>query len=118
MKSAEFIQLHLFKKGVPADLTTPTVFTWSKNNDPSKKPLVFQSPIKILFMHGSLIGLLWSAIMWIFVWRHAPELWVNYLISSVLVGLFMGFINMYRVIKARKRLGGQNWEDWFRNHYE
>ena len=46
MEKAEFIQKHLIEKGVPADLTKPTAFIWSRYKDPSKKPLVFQSPAK------------------------------------------------------------------------
>lgn len=41
MDKAKFIQQHLIEKGVPADLTRPTAFIWSKYRDLSKKPLVF-----------------------------------------------------------------------------
>ena len=62
MEKAEFIQKHLIEKGVPADLTKPTAFIWSKYKDPSKKPLVFQSPAKILITHGFFMGLLWGGV--------------------------------------------------------
>ncbi|MFH4620298.1 magnesium transporter [Vibrio furnissii] len=83
MEKAEFIQKHLIEKGVPADLTKPTAFIWSRYKDPSQKPLVFQSPAKILIAYG----------------------------------LFMGLINVFRTIKARKLLGETNWENWCQQHY-
>ncbi|MCG6230120.1 hypothetical protein [Vibrio furnissii] len=36
MEKAEFIQKHLIEKGVPADLTKPTAFIWSRYKDPSQ----------------------------------------------------------------------------------
>ncbi|MCG3767816.1 magnesium transporter [Vibrio cincinnatiensis] len=118
MKKAEFIQLHLIAKGVPTDLTKPSVFIWSKYTDSSKKPLVFQSFTKVFLMYGVFFGLLWGALMWIFTWHTEPERWNNYLIASALFGILMGLINVFRIIKARKSLGEKSWENWCKQNYE
>ncbi|MGD1503024.1 DUF6404 family protein [Vibrio harveyi] len=118
MEKAEFIQKHLIEKGVPADLTKPTVFIWSRYKDPSHKPLVFQSPAKILITHGLFMGLLWGALMWVFFWHSEPNNWVTYLVSGPLFGVCMGLINVFRTIKARKLLGETNWETWCQQHYK
>ncbi|MGR5325861.1 DUF6404 family protein [Vibrio sp. DNB22_17_1] len=101
MEKAEFIQKHLIEKGIPADLTKPTAFIWSRYKDPSQKPLVFQSPARILIAY-SLMGLLWG----------------TYLVSASLFGICMGLINVFRTIKARKLLGETNRESWCQQHYK
>ncbi|WP_028023410.1 DUF6404 family protein [Enterovibrio calviensis] len=118
MEKAEFIQKHLIEKGVPADLTKSTAFIWSRYKDPSQKPLVFQSPAKILITRGLFMGLLWGALMWVFFWHSEPNSWVTYLVSVSLFGVCMGFIDVFRTIKARKLLGETNWETWCQQHYK
>lgn len=118
MKKAEFIQLHLIEKGVPTDLTKPTMFIWSKYNDPSKKPLVFQSSMKVLLTHSLFMGPLWGALMWTVTWHTEPDYWMVYLIASALFGICMGLINMFRIIKARKSLGETSWENWCKQNYQ
>ncbi|MGF1746955.1 DUF6404 family protein [Vibrio minamisatsumaniensis] len=118
MEKAKFIQKHLIEKGVPADLTKPTTFIWSKYKDPSQKPLVFQSPIRILITNGLFMGGLWGALMWILFWHSDPDLWITYLTSSSLFGIYMGLINVFRTIKARKLLGETSWENWCKQNYQ
>ncbi|MBR9787136.1 MAG: magnesium transporter [Vibrionaceae bacterium] len=118
MEKAEFIQQHLIEKDVPADLTKPTIFVWFKYKDPSKIPLVFQSPVKVFSMHFLFMGPIWGVLMWTFSWRTEPEHWRIYLVASALFGICMGLINMFRINKARKRLGEKSWENWCRRNYE
>ncbi|EID4334149.1 TPA: DUF6404 family protein [Vibrio parahaemolyticus] len=118
MDKAKFIQQHLIEKGVPADLTRPTAFIWSKYKDASKKPLVFQSPMKVLLIHGLLMGLVWGSLMWIMIWHTEPERWKTYVISSAMFGILIGLINVFRIVKARKNLGEKSWEKWCKQNYE
>ncbi|WP_229651828.1 DUF6404 family protein, partial [Vibrio parahaemolyticus] len=118
MKKAEFIQRHLIEKGVPADLTKPNSFVWSKYKDPSEKPLVFQSPIKVLMKHGLFMGLLMAVVMLIFAWHTESKNMMIYLISSCFYGICMGSINMFRIIEAQKNLGEKSWEKWCERNYE
>ncbi|WP_394136462.1 DUF6404 family protein [Aliivibrio fischeri] len=118
MEKAKFIQKHLIEKGVPADLTRPTVFIWSKYKKPSQKPLIFQSPAKTFIAYSSSMGLLWGTLMWVFFWYSEPEHWITYLIASSLFGIFMGLINVFRTIKARKLLGETSWENWCKQNYQ
>ena len=118
MDKAKFIQQHLIEKGVPADLTRPTAFIWSKYKDASKKPLVFQSPMKVLLIHGLLMGLVWGSLMWIMIWHTEPVRWKTYVISSAMFGILMGLINVFRIVKARKNLGEKSWKKWCKQNYE
>ncbi len=118
MEKSKFIQRHLIEKGVPADLTRSTVFICSKCNDLSKKPLVFQSLIKVLLVHGLLMGLLWGSIMWILTWHTEPERWKIHLVSSAAFGISMGLINVFRIVKAQKKLGEKSWKKWCKQNYE
>ncbi|MDF5668116.1 DUF6404 family protein [Vibrio parahaemolyticus] len=118
MEKAKFIQQHLIEKGVPADLTKPTPFIWFKYKYPTQKPLVFQSPKKILLTHGLFMGPLWGALMWAFTWHSEPDNWIIYLIGSFLFGICMGLINVFRTIKARKLLGETSWENWCKQNYQ
>lgn len=117
MEKAEFIQKHLIEKGVPADLTKPTAFIWSRYKDPSQKPLVSQSPAKTLITYGLFMGLLWGALMWVFFWHSEPKNWVVHLDLASLFGICMGFINVFLTMKPRKLLGETNWENWCQQHY-
>ncbi|MGR5450412.1 DUF6404 family protein [Vibrio sp. PNB22_2_2] len=117
MEKAEFIQKHLIEKGIPADLTKPTAFIWSRYKDPSQKPLVFQSPARILIAY-SLMGLLWGVLMWVFFGHSEPNNWGTYLVSASLFGICMGLINVFRTITARKLLGETNRESWCQQHYK
>ena len=118
MEKEEFIRLHLIEKGVPVDLTKPTIFVWPKYRDLSKKPLVFQSLVKVFLMYSLLLGPLWGAFMWAFSWHKQPEHWRVYLIGFALFGILMGLITIFRINKVRKSLGENNWENWCKRNYE
>ncbi|CAM3000872.1 DUF6404 domain-containing protein [Vibrio mytili] len=117
MNKLEFIQLHLIEKGVPADLTGPNLFIWSKHKDSTSMPLVFQSLTKVILVGGVFMGLVWGAMMWIMWWHSEPERWSNYLVSSVFFGIGMGLITAFRIYRARKRLGTDDWESWCERNY-
>ncbi|MGR5322192.1 DUF6404 family protein [Vibrio sp. DNB22_19_1] len=118
MDKAEFIQIHLIEKGVPADLTKPKPFIWSKYKDSNDAPLVFQSPIKVVLIYCLLAGPLWGGLMWLTIWHNEPERWPIYLIASAFFGVSGGLVDVYRAYKARKRLGETNWKNWCKRNYE
>lgn len=117
MDKAKFIQQHLIEKGVPADLTRPNTFIWSKYTNVSQTPLVFQSLQKVFLIYGLSMAVIWGSLMWMFTWHSEPEHWKTYLISSAIFGFFMGLVNVFRIVKARKKLGEKSWENWCKKNY-
>lgn len=118
MNKADFIRVHLIEKGVPADLIRPKPFLWSRYKNWNDVPLVFQSPIKIVFVYSFFSGAFWGGFMWLAIWHIEPERWPMYLMGSAFFGLSVSLIDAYRVYKAQKRLGESNWNNWYKRNYE
>ncbi len=118
MNKEDFIQAHLIAKGVPADLATSNFNVLSRLLYRQDKPLVFQSPIKVLIKQSLVTGCIYGVLMWIMLWHATPEKWPVYLISSVVFGLIIGGILPWRIAKAQKKLGRVSWEQWCRENYE
>ncbi|MEZ9410328.1 DUF6404 family protein [Vibrio lentus] len=105
------------EKGVPADLTRPNAFIWPKYTNVSQTPLVFQSFQKAFLIYGLSMAVIWGSLMWMFTWHSEPEHWKTYLISSAIFGFFMGLVNVFRIVKARKKLGEKSWDNWCKKNY-
>lgn len=118
MNKIEFIQQHLIEKGVPADLTKFNSNFLSKFIFLEDRPLVFQSLVTLFFRESLILSVIWGALMWLMVWHPTPENWIRYTLSSLAFGCIMGSTLVFRIIRAKKKLGNVSWETWCHKNYD
>ncbi|GEK16216.1 DUF6404 family protein [Aliivibrio fischeri] len=120
MNKSKFIKQHLIAKGVPASLTADGSSFWYRfvySEGKEGKPLVFQSPIKVLIRSFFIYSSVWGVCMWFMAWRLTPEYWPIYLTTTMINGFLIGGLQFFLVSKAQKKLGTTRWENWYQENY-